>query len=76
MPMPMPSETGTVTPLTGPDAGMQRPGTAAPGPGGALQQLIAVLAQAFAPKGLTQHKAVTDQAIGDASGGGSLGSQF
>lgn len=50
--------------------------SAAPGATGAIQALIAALAQAFAPKALTQRKAATNQAIDKASGGGALGDQF
>lgn len=47
---------------------------AAPGAAGAIQALIAALAQAFAPKALTQRKAAVDGQVDKASG--DLGSQF
>jgi hypothetical protein len=53
---------------------MAPPSSAAPGAAGAIQALIAALAQAFAPKGLTQRKAVVDGQVNKASG--DLGSQF
>lgn len=52
--------------------GAQAPPEAA----GAIQALIAALAQAFAPKALTQRKAVVNQAVDRASGDGALGDQF
>jgi hypothetical protein len=39
--------------------------TAAPQAAGAIQALIAALAQAFAPKAITQRKAVINQQLGD-----------
>lgn len=52
--------------------GAQAPPEAA----GAIQALIAALAQAFAPKALTQRKTVVNQAVDRASGDGALGDQF
>lgn len=49
---------------------------ATPGAAGAIQALIAALAQAFAPKGLTQRRAVVNQTVDKDSASGSLGDQF
>lgn len=49
--------------------------TATPGAAGAIQALIAALAQAFAPKAITQRKAAIDQQVEKGSGD-SLGDQF
>lgn len=58
---------------------------ATPGVGGAIQDLIRVLAQAFAPRGITQAGPRREQAISQAVGGGGqsnspqttdLGNQF
>jgi hypothetical protein len=50
--------------------------TAAPGAAGAIQALIAALAQAFAPKGITQHAAALKQQEAASSGDPTLGDQF
>lgn len=67
---PRPSQPAPPQQPTGPAS------TAAPGAAGAIQALIAALAQAFAPKGLTQRKAAVDQAVEGQSKSGDLGSQF
>lgn len=51
--------------------------TATPGVGGAISDVVAALARAFAPKGITQRGNTVSQAIDSASGAPtSLGSQF
>lgn len=51
--------------------------TATPEAAGAIHALIAALAQAFAPKSITQAKQRTEQAVNDADPGpAKLGDQF
>lgn len=60
-----------------PQAAPPAPGS--PGAAGAIQALIAALAQAFAPKGLTQRRAAVNQAVEQQSGApqsSELGQQF
>jgi hypothetical protein len=58
---------------------LQTSSSPSPGVGGAIQSMIAALAQAFAPKGLTQRGQRVNQAVDEASGApqsSDLGSQF
>lgn len=52
---------------------------AAPGVGGAIGDMVAALASAFAPKGMTQRSQKVNQAVDEASGApqtSDLGNQF
>lgn len=60
-------------PMQAPPAGPVS--TATPGAAGAIKDLIAALAQAFAPKGLTQRKGAINQQA-DKAAASDLGSQF
>ena len=65
-------------PYTNPTTGQPSSSPGSPGVSGAIKDLIGALAQAFAPRSITQHKAKIDQAVQQGSGGpgGSLGDQF
>lgn len=71
-------QTGTPMGYTNPVTGQPSSSPGSPGVSGAIKDLIGALAQAFAPKSITQHKAKVDQAVAQGSGapGGSLGDQF
>lgn len=71
-------QTGAPMGHTNPINGQPSSSPGSPGVSGAIKDAIAALAQALAPKSITQRKAKVDQAVAQGSGaaGGSLGDQF
>lgn len=71
-------QTGTPTgPYFNPNNGQPSSSPGSPGVSGAIKDLLGALAQALAPKAITQRHQKVDQAVAQGSGAsGALGDQF